>query len=317
MRRFASLGLEVHITELDVRLAELAVAPARKLEYQAQVYQRIAQICRSEPSCTEMTLWGFTDAHSWVDGYYGPDDPLPFDESYRPKPAFLGLRDGMDGKSGLGFDLPVDTACRTLDADVCTALDGIGWGSWYTAVHDGSLESVTSPAFRGGRAARATSTPGEARQAMIGKHFSTGVSSGKVHARAYVYVPSTVDITAISVLSLSERVFPYQGLGVSLGPAGVLVANLTKAGLNIDSGTYTFPRDRWNCVQMLIDVGATGGFEIRVDGTVAVSGTGVDTSLASGYGAMNAGITYTAGPQAAAEVFIDEVAAGTSPLPCD
>jgi hypothetical protein len=45
--------------------------------------------------------------------------------------------------------------------------------------------------------------------------------------------------------------------------------------------------------------------------------TGIDTLPASGYGAMNAGITYTAGEQAAAEVFIDEVAAGTSPLPCD
>ena len=95
------------------------------------------------------------------------------------------------------------------------------------------------------------------------------------------------------------------------------MANLTETGINIDSGTYTMPHDRWTCIQMKIDVGATGGFEISVDGTPVVSKTGLDTLPASGYGAMNAGITYTAGAQGAAEIFFDEVAAGTSPLPCD
>ncbi len=42
-----------------------------------------------------MTLWGFTDKHSWVDGFFGADDPLLFDDLYRKKPAYYGMRDAL------------------------------------------------------------------------------------------------------------------------------------------------------------------------------------------------------------------------------
>jgi hypothetical protein len=38
--------------------------------------------CVVEPRCKGFTFWGITDRYSWIDGVYGPDDPLPFDDNY-------------------------------------------------------------------------------------------------------------------------------------------------------------------------------------------------------------------------------------------
>ena len=86
MARLAGLDLEIHITELDVRLP-LPVADAA-LEAQARVYQDILQVCLDCPACTALVLWGFTDRHSWVPHFFdGCGDALIYDAAYRPKPA--------------------------------------------------------------------------------------------------------------------------------------------------------------------------------------------------------------------------------------
>ena len=52
---------------------------------------RLALACLAA-GCDGITTWGLSDAHSWVDSFFGPDDPLPFDEADRRKPAHAGLR---------------------------------------------------------------------------------------------------------------------------------------------------------------------------------------------------------------------------------
>ena len=47
------------------------------------------------PGCESLTTWGFTDAHSWIDGTFGADDPLPFDDNYARKPGYYGMVDGF------------------------------------------------------------------------------------------------------------------------------------------------------------------------------------------------------------------------------
>jgi endo-1,4-beta-xylanase len=45
------------------------------------------------PRCRTFVTWGFTDAHSWIPTELpGFGDALPFDRSYRPKPAADVLR---------------------------------------------------------------------------------------------------------------------------------------------------------------------------------------------------------------------------------
>lgn len=93
LKRFADLGLEVQITEFDVRLAG---NDATSLSQQADVYQQVAAICAKQKGCTAIQTWGFTDKHSWIPQFFkGYGWALPFDESYNKKPAYNSYLRGL------------------------------------------------------------------------------------------------------------------------------------------------------------------------------------------------------------------------------
>jgi endo-1,4-beta-xylanase len=98
IQRLADLGLQVNISEMDVRVRDVAGDAAAKLARQRQVYRDVVAACVAVARCEAVTFWGFTDAHTWVDGFFGPDDPLLFDEQYRAKPAFFGVEDALRGR---------------------------------------------------------------------------------------------------------------------------------------------------------------------------------------------------------------------------
>jgi endo-1,4-beta-xylanase len=93
INRLADLGLQVNLSEMDVRVRDVAGDVGTRLQRQRQVYRDVVAACVAQPRCEAVTLWGFTDAHSWIDGFFGADDPLLFDEQYRAKPAFFGVED--------------------------------------------------------------------------------------------------------------------------------------------------------------------------------------------------------------------------------
>jgi len=97
MDRLSALGLEVHITEMDVRIKGEATEEA--LVKQAGVYRDMLDACLSAQNCKAFVLWGFTDRHSWIPYFFeGWDAALIFDPSYRPKPAYDALADGLAGR---------------------------------------------------------------------------------------------------------------------------------------------------------------------------------------------------------------------------
>jgi GH35 family endo-1,4-beta-xylanase len=98
IQRLADLGLQVNISEMDVRVRDVPGDAAAKLARQRQVYRDVVGACLAVPRCEAVTLWGFTDAHSWIDSFFAPDDPLVFDEQYRAKPAFFGMEDAFLGR---------------------------------------------------------------------------------------------------------------------------------------------------------------------------------------------------------------------------
>ncbi|UCC64520.1 MAG: endo-1,4-beta-xylanase [Anaerolineae bacterium] len=92
MDRLAELGLEVHVTEIDVRIR--GDPTARELARQADVYRDMLAACLSAQNCKAFVLWGFTDRHSWIPHFFeGWGTALIFDEAYRPKLAYHALRD--------------------------------------------------------------------------------------------------------------------------------------------------------------------------------------------------------------------------------
>jgi len=100
MERLIALGLQVHITELDVALpVDGDGNPVRKedLARQAEIYRQIAALCVQHPGCTALQTWGFTDKYSWI-GWFTHKTKgaaLPFDRQYRPKPAYDALRQAL------------------------------------------------------------------------------------------------------------------------------------------------------------------------------------------------------------------------------
>lgn len=92
MQRLAALGLEVQITEMDVRIQGDARPMQAKLDTQSIIYRDMLSTCLSVIQCTAFVMWGFTDAHSWIPAATGhPDAPLIFNEQYRSKPAYFAL----------------------------------------------------------------------------------------------------------------------------------------------------------------------------------------------------------------------------------
>ena len=94
MQKFAALGVDVAVTELDFRIR--LPADDRELSVQAANYASVVSACRATPRCVGVTTWGMTDAHSWIPSFFsGYGAALPFDEKYRPKPAVAAMTEAF------------------------------------------------------------------------------------------------------------------------------------------------------------------------------------------------------------------------------
>lgn len=95
MQRLADLGLQVHITEMDVRTQYSTSTDPEKLAAQAQIYRQAMEACLAAPNCNIFSLWGLVDRITWISEVYGPDMPLLFDHYSRPKPAYYAIMDAL------------------------------------------------------------------------------------------------------------------------------------------------------------------------------------------------------------------------------
>jgi endo-1,4-beta-xylanase len=94
MQALAALGIQVHISEMDVRLPvnSSGLATAAELQQQAQIYQDVMTVCLQQPNCTAFQVWGVSYNDSWIPSFFsGYGAALPFDFNYRPTPAFSSL----------------------------------------------------------------------------------------------------------------------------------------------------------------------------------------------------------------------------------
>jgi endo-1,4-beta-xylanase len=97
IHRLAGLGLEVQFTEVDVRLRDDSDVSLRA---EADIYKRLLGECLREPACTLFQSWGFTDKYSFIPGAFpGYGWGLPFDETYRKKPAYSAILEQLQSQS--------------------------------------------------------------------------------------------------------------------------------------------------------------------------------------------------------------------------
>ncbi len=99
LKRLSDLGLDIHITELDVQVHHLSGTREELLAKQAGVYSEILSTALENPCLKAIITWGFSDRQSWIPYFtHTPDWPLPFDEYYQPKPAYRAICDALKRK---------------------------------------------------------------------------------------------------------------------------------------------------------------------------------------------------------------------------
>jgi endo-1,4-beta-xylanase len=118
LRRFGDLGLRTNVSELDGRTLLMPGTPESRWQAQRLAFQQVVGACVVEPGCEGVTFWGFTDKYSWINADGDPDDPLPFDRGYLPKPAVDGILDGLAGR------LPVRGDNLAQNGDFAAGADG-------------------------------------------------------------------------------------------------------------------------------------------------------------------------------------------------
>ncbi|UCM91182.1 endo-1,4-beta-xylanase [Streptomyces marincola] len=87
LQRFADLGVDVQITELDIEGSGTT---------QANHYRTVVEACLAVSRCTGITVWGVTDKYSWRSG----GTPLLFDGNYNKKPAYDAVLTALGGTGG-------------------------------------------------------------------------------------------------------------------------------------------------------------------------------------------------------------------------
>jgi endo-1,4-beta-xylanase len=100
LKRIVDLGLEVVLSEMDVRLCADGTFEQQRIRY-----HDIIETCVKEPKCTAVTIWGITDQYSFLNERTDlqcagdqPPRPLLWDNAYAKKPAFDGVMDALLGR---------------------------------------------------------------------------------------------------------------------------------------------------------------------------------------------------------------------------
>ncbi|KAL2179689.1 glycoside hydrolase family 10 protein [Thermothelomyces heterothallicus CBS 202.75] len=99
LQRFTALGLEVAYTELDIRHSSLP-ASSSALATQGNDFANVVGSCLDTAGCVGVTVWGFTDAHSWIPNTFpGQGDALIYDSNYNKKPAWTSISSVLAAKA--------------------------------------------------------------------------------------------------------------------------------------------------------------------------------------------------------------------------
>jgi endo-1,4-beta-xylanase len=99
LQRFTALGLDVAVTEADVRIP-LPVTE-EKLATQAALYSEAVRACMTVQRCVSFTVWGFSDRYSWVPSVHTEmGAACVLDTDLQPKPAYAALTAAFPRRAG-------------------------------------------------------------------------------------------------------------------------------------------------------------------------------------------------------------------------
>jgi len=90
LEKFASLGVEISVTELDIQAGTNGVQTEQQRIAQGYLYAQLFNLYRTySEDIARVTFWGLNDASSWR----ATASPLVFDKDLQAKPAYYGVID--------------------------------------------------------------------------------------------------------------------------------------------------------------------------------------------------------------------------------
>lgn len=244
LQRFADLGLDVAITELDVRIP--LPADAAELTTQNTYYRDATAACLAVTRCVGVTFWGYSDKYSWIpDAFPGEGSAHLADANLVRKPAYTAVHDALAGGSA-------DTTPPTAPGvPTATAVTATGATLTWTA---------------------STDTGGSGLAGYV-VHREQGATDPEL-AR-----PSTASVT-LTGLTPSTRYEVYvrarDGAGNLSAPSAAVVFT-TSAGTGGGACRVAYGTSDWGG-----SAGFTATVTITNTGTTAVNGWTLEFALASG-----------------------------------
>jgi len=212
----------------------------------------------------------------------------------------------------------VDLCPERSDALFCDGFETQSFmPQWqYAVTMTGTVSRSTTRVRTGSGSLRATTgNAGSTSVAREGTKPFMSQKSGEIWTRAYYYIPSsTVTNTFFSTTVVAENDPPFFGFALVVFPTQVQIG----VGSTMYPGTMGFPRDRWVCVELHVEIDpAVGVFEAYLDTTRVVRSPATDTLPATGYTSLDVGIHYTDTSQGPVEAYVDDIVAGNTRIGCD
>ena len=199
----------------------------------------------------------------------------------------------------------------------CDGFEDTNLERWsYDVLENGSVDRTTARYRSGTASLRATTgaagTPNEARKVV---EVFDHQKSGDIWARYYYYLPSSVTINSyFSSVVVEEIEQPFFGFSLLILPNQVAIE---ADSLRYD-GTMAFPRNKWTCVELHVQIDPVAGFfEAYIDGALAARSTATDTLPDKGYTTLEVGVHYTDPSQGPVTAYVDDVVAANTRTGCN
>jgi hypothetical protein len=184
-----------------------------------------------------------------------------------------------------------------------------------TIIEDASLERTTARVHSGAGALRVESRGPDSAAVVVTS--LPAQRSGTLYLRAYVYVASAWATETMNLFFIGDDPSePFVGIDLNLddGAVQVFSPQMTPART---TGVPQFPRDRWVCFRLEVVISDdAGAVRVYADDVLAVEVRGVDTLPAAGIHLFRAGVDWSSEQASFFEVYLDDIALGTSPLEC-
>jgi endo-1,4-beta-xylanase len=127
LQRFANLGLDVAITELDVRM-QLPV-DSNKVTTQNTYYRNVINACLGVTRCVGVTFWGYSDKYSWIPQTFpGEGSAHMADENMQRKQAYTTVHDTLAGGTS-GDTTPPTTPGTPTASGVTSNSASLSWSA--------------------------------------------------------------------------------------------------------------------------------------------------------------------------------------------